>query len=154
MSPTVRTPSEYTINGIPECAAIADNCSFEFLLPIVTNGQRRRFHFQADANPQKSLRLVLKLKRFEILMDRVGDFSQHHGLGIFNLFLGEKRVAFAFVTTVGAVARHRTCYPSTRRDLEIAKAILNGAFSAEITLFVSSDRDAELAAEPVEIGGI
>src|SRR5258708_4039463 len=96
---------------------------------------------------------MFKLKRLQILMECVGDFSQHHGLGIFNLFLGEKRVAFAFVTTVGAVARRRTCYPSTRRDLEIAKAILNGAFSAEITLFVSSNRDAELAAESVEIAG-
>src|ERR1700730_11457771 len=94
---------------------------------------------------------MLKLKGLEILVERVGNFSQYDGPGVLDLFLCEKRLAFAFVTTIWAVTRRGTFNPGARRDFEIPKAILNGAFSAKVTLFVRSNRDAELTAEIVEI---
>lgn len=94
---------------------------------------------------------MFELKRLEVLMESVGHFTQYNGSCIFDLLLREECIALAFVTAVRTVTRSRPLDSSARRNLEIAKTILDGAFPAKVAVFVSSNWNAELRAEIVEI---
>src|SRR5260370_2788799 len=94
---------------------------------------------------------MLKFQRLQILVDGVGHFSQNDGSRVLNLFLGEECITLTFVTAVRAVARSRTFDSSARRNLEISKTTLDRAFPAKVAVLVSSNWNAELGAETVEI---
>jgi hypothetical protein len=114
-------------------ALVAYDLGFEVFFPIVTNGVLpRASHLHTDSNPEGAPRFVLKLKRFEILMNRVGDLPYGDRLCVFDLFRSEEGVLRAAMPTIRAVARSRPFDSGTGRNFKIAEARFDGAFPADV----------------------
>jgi hypothetical protein len=75
----------------------------------------------------------------------------YEGFGVFDLFFRIELTRIARVSTVWAVARSGTLYPSAGSDLKIPLATLFRAFPAKVTIFVCLKGNGELIAEPVYI---
>jgi hypothetical protein len=67
---------------------------------------------------------MVKFQRFQVFVERVRNSTQDNGLRVFNLLLGEERVALALMAAIRAITRSRPLDACAGRDFEIAEAAL------------------------------
>jgi hypothetical protein len=143
MSPAVGAEAEDPKNCVLQSTLVARNGGFERLLAIVAYGQRRAvLELHANADAKRPFRLVIELQSLEILAECSGDFAKRDRLRVFKLILRPKRVRRTCVSTVRAMAGEiLACETRSWLDLEVSLALGDRAFSAEVAILVSGNRN-------------
>ncbi len=108
-------------------------------------------HFHADAYAEHPLWFMLELKRLQIFVNGVGNFSQYDGPGIFYLFLRKECFVVPTMTAIRTMAGRWPLHAGPRSNLEVSEAFLNGTLSAQIAVLIGTNWDAELIPEISEM---
>ena len=154
MDSAIRAPSEYAIDGVEEGAVITNDFGFKLTFSVMTDRQRGPvLHLHAETNAEHAARLVLEFERLQIFMNGVGDLSNYDRSRIFDLLGCEKSAALANMAAIGAMARSWCFYARTGRNLEVAETFFDRALSADISVLIGIDRNAELSAKISQMVG-
>jgi hypothetical protein len=123
------------------------------LLAIVPDREGRAvLELHANADPERTTGLVLKLQLLEVFPHRLRDLADGDRLGVLDLFLGPKRVRRSAVPAVRTITR-QVMSPKTGTgfDLEVTLARRFRAFAAQEAFRVLGDGEVHAIPEASEV---
>ena len=104
----VRAPAKHAVDGIAQRAAFTDHVRLKLIFAVIFDRMRGTLrHFEADADPEHTSGLLLKLHGLQIFVERIGNLAKDKRICEVKLLLRPESTVISPVSAVWTVARGR-----------------------------------------------